>query len=244
MNTQNHFAMETMKREFTFLDAKRNLVEAEAEITTRNKYYEFTASGNYKNGGGQVFDHVNPANDAQKRFIDLWHEWHLNGSDNPLPENFDTELEALIDEIEELEEERKGESLIDLDDDELIELIEEETIFSGSEAHLCAALVKMFDLTDNDFDDIEIDGNRVSVQGIDYLAGTDDEMDEEWDNELDNYLEECVYPELPKNMQQYFDDEKWKRDARIDGRGHSLNRYNGDEESISVNGTYYYAYRQ
>jgi hypothetical protein len=42
-------------------------------------------------------------------------------------------------------------------------------------------------------------------------------------------LEECVYPELPDNMRGYFDDTAWKRDARMDGRGHAISRYDGNE---------------
>ena len=103
----------------------------------------------------------------------------------------------------------------------------------------------MLELNINDIEDIKEEGNnRWCVQGTDYLAGTDDEMDEKWDEDLDNYLEECVYPELPKEMINYFDDDRWKSDAKMDGRGHSLNRYDGGEESAEVNGTWYYAYRQ
>ena len=58
------------------------------------------------------------------------------------------------------------------------------------------------------------------------------------------YIEECILPELPENMQNYFDEEAWKRDARIDGRGHAISRYDGNEEEVKINDTYYYNYRQ
>ena len=35
-------------------------------------------------------------------------------------------------------------------------------------------------------------------------------------------------------MRYYFDDEKWKRDARFDGRGHSLSSYDGAEHYETV----------
>jgi len=77
-----------------------------------------------------------------------------------------------------------------------------------------------------------------------YLVCTDSEADDLWEEDLDNYLEECVYPGLPDNLKNYFDDEKWKNDARFDGRGHSLNRYDGNEEEVQINGETFYIYRQ
>jgi hypothetical protein len=71
----------------------------------------------------------------------------------------------------------------------------------------------------------------------------DSEADDRWEESLDNYLQECIYPELTGNLQNYFDDEKWKRDARYDGRGHSLSSYDGCENEEEVNGTTYYIYR-
>lgn len=161
-----------------------------------------------------------------------------------LPEDIEEEIEGLIELIEEEEESRKGEPIQYNSDDELIEIIEENTNFQGDEVTLCAALVKMFDLTVNDLEDVEIDGTRVTVQGIDYLAGTDDEMDQEWDEDLENYIYECILPEVNENYRRYFDNEAWKKDARMDGRAHSLNRYNGNEEEAKINDTYYFAYRQ
>ena len=73
---------------------------------------------------------------------------------------------------------------------------------------------------------------------------TDSEADIEWDQSLESHLEECIYPELPENMRFYFDDEKWKKDARMDGRGHSLSCYDGNEFEQSVNNESYYIYRR
>lgn len=96
-----------------------------------------------------------------------------------------------------------------------------------------------------DPDDISDESNdRYSVGNDEYLVCDDATADRYWDEELDMYLDDCVYPELPDNIVQYFDDKKWKRDARYDGRGHSLNHYDGGEEVESINGTDYYIYRQ
>ena len=60
---------------------------------------------------------------------------------------------------------------------------------------------------------------------------------------VDSYLEDCVYPTLPDNMINYFDDEAWKRDAKFDGRGHSLSSYDGNEYEENVKGETFYIYR-
>lgn len=89
----------------------------------------------------------------------------------------------------------------------------------------------------NDYD------NTYSYYNEEYMVLTDSEADDAEDEALDNYLEECVYPELPDHLRNYFDDDAWKRDARMDGRGHSLATYDGNEYEETVEGTTYYIYR-
>ena len=60
-----------------------------------------------------------------------------------------------------------------------------------------------------------------------YAVGTDEEADEAWDQSLDSY----------------FDEEMWKRDAKMDGRGHSLSSYDGNEEEVEVDGVLYSIFR-
>jgi len=76
-----------------------------------------------------------------------------------------------------------------------------------------------------------------------FMVLTDEEADELWEEDLENYLDDCILPDLPDTAQRYFDRESWKRDARFDGRGHSLNRYDGSEEWEEVNGVTLYIYR-
>ncbi len=90
---------------------------------------------------------------------------------------------------------------------------------------------------ENDYD------NSYSVNGEEYNVMTDEEADEAWDEDLENYIDECILPEVDERYKMYFDNEKWKRDARIDGRGHSLNHYDGSEEEQKINETWYYIYR-
>jgi hypothetical protein len=77
-----------------------------------------------------------------------------------------------------------------------------------------------------------------------YAVMTDSEAEQAWDESLDSYLDECVLPDLPETARMYFDDDKWKRDARMDGRGHSLNHYDGGEEEANINDVDYYIYRR
>ena len=286
MNTKT-----TYKRTISFLDADRKKATINVKVTTRNGYPEFTASGEYCGSLGQCLGDIKPATPEQKKLIDTWENWHLNGisagTDNQneiakglsyddavkkltgagllydshpetgdpykygsgwivkqLPDNFINDLDLLIDEIKQQEEERTGDPLYNRfgSDGEIIELIKEKTGYAGRDAELCAALCKMFDLSEHDLSDIDINGTRVTVQGNDYLAGNDDEMNEAWDEDLENYIDECL--EIPAHIERYFDREAWKEDARQDGRGHSLNRYDGGEEEAEVNDVYYFAYRQ
>ena len=66
-----------------------------------------------------------------------------------------------------------------------------------------------------------------------YAIGTEEEAEEAWDISLDSVIDECILPELPDSLSNYFDDEKWKSDARHDGRGNSLSSYDGGETDIA-----------
>jgi hypothetical protein len=95
---------------------------------------------------------------------------------------------------------------------------------------------------------LPIQDRRTSVPTDDgeYLVLTDDEADEMWDEQLDNYIDECILAELPKGVaRNYFDRAAWKRDARHDGRGHSLSSYDGNEDKIydEEDEETYYIYR-
>lgn len=76
---------------------------------------------------------------------------------------------------------------------------------------------------------------------------TDSEADEKWDEALQSYLDDCVLPELPESQRTYFDEERWKEDAKVDGRGHSLNRHDGSEDEVTIDceegETTFYIYR-
>jgi hypothetical protein len=65
--------------------------------------------------------------------------------------------------------------------------------------------------------------------GNEYLVLDEDEKEIRWDDCLESYLDEgCVEgADSP-----YFDRERWKRDARMDGAGHVLSGYDGAENEF------------
>jgi hypothetical protein len=68
----------------------------------------------------------------------------------------------------------------------------------------------------------------------DYKVLTDSEANDAWEEELNTYIDECILPELPEIYRNYFDNESWKKDARDDGRGHTLAYYDGEENEETV----------
>jgi hypothetical protein len=103
------------------------------------------------------------------------------------------------------------------------------------------ALGKHLDLNNEDLRMIEENGDYLSFDDREFLVLTDDEAEKKWDEHLDSYIEECL--EIPEHLRFYFDEEKWKDDARMDGRGHSLSSYDGHEHEIKINETEYFIYR-
>lgn len=84
-----------------------------------------------------------------------------------------------------------------------------------------------------------------AAAGEEFLVCTDDEADEEAKRSLENYVDECVLHEIPESYRRYFDTEKFVDEAlSSDGRGHTLGRYDGEENEIEVGGVTYYIYKQ
>lgn len=78
------------------------------------------------------------------------------------------------------------------------------------------------------FDGGEIEDRRTSRQTSDaeYMVCTDEEADDRWNDSLESYLDDGGVEGADG---KYFDRDAWKRDAKADGRGHSLNGYDGTE---------------
>jgi len=101
-----------------------------------------------------------------------------------------------------------------------------------TESQRIEALTAHLELTGDEWEEITVssyDDNLLEYGRQEYLVLTDSEADERWEESLDSYIDDCIIPELPGFAAQYFDEEKWKRDARFDGRGHCLSGYDGQE---------------
>jgi hypothetical protein len=73
-------------------------------------------------------------------------------------------------------------------------------------------------------------GRVIKVGGEEYRVLDDDEKEAAWDDSLEDCLDECV----EGANGAYFDRAAWKKDARMDGAGHSLGCYNGEEGEFCI----------
>lgn len=235
-------------KKLSFLDATNKRFNI--EIETNRGYFSMCS----QTGQGQF----EPANEPQQKLLDIWNKYHL---ENDYPSNLDSTIEILKEEILKLETKSRQTFLkysseagglvtvnsngekVDIDFD-VVEKIESE--FPSDDTDKIIAIMLMFNLPLENISDLithERD-NYWIIEGEDYLFGTDSEMDDEWDQDLDNYLDECVLSELPETVRIYFDKDAWKSNARMDGRGHSLNRWGGGDLEQKWNDEWYYAYQQ
>lgn len=226
-----------MKTDLKIKDASGNIVFLEIEITHRNKYAELTICGELSGGHGQIT--FEPVTELQEQLKQLWDNKHLN----KVSKKEQKEIEVLIEALKNEYNEQVGEMEIsEIEENEAIEMIKDKNF---SEPEKVLALLLEEGATVGEIDNVtEEGGNCLSFGGRDYLVCTDDEADQEQDEEFENYLDECILPDLPANLRNYFDSEAWKQDAKKDGRGHSLGRYDGNECEQKINGTMYFLYRQ
>ena len=94
-----------------------------------------------------------------------------------------------------------------------------------------------------DISDLDIDTDEFDINGETVLCLTDSEADDRWEEELDHYIDDCILPDIPEWVRNYFDEEKWKDDARFNGRGEAISRYDGRENEIKVDDEWFYIYR-
>lgn len=134
----------------------------------------------------------------------------------------------------------------DLDDD-LDDLDEDEN--ESFDWDLCDSPEKVKALSEwlqCDPDDITEDDPLFMAHGREYLVVDNDEADKLWNEDLESYIDDCL--EIPESIEPYFDRDRWKEDARTDGRGHCLGRYDGVEHYVTVEyGDHkfvYFIYRQ
>jgi len=96
------------------------------------------------------------------------------------------------------------------------------------------------------FSTIDEGDDDYMAQGIKYMVYTDEEADAAQVENLENVLEHCILLDLPETARDYFNRAAWIEDAKIDGRGHNLASYDGEENEITDPETKqeFFAYRQ
>lgn len=82
-------------------------------------------------------------------------------------------------------------------------------------------------------------GDVVKIGGGEYRVLDDDEREDAYEESLENYLDECV----EGAGEVHFDREGWKKDARMDGAGHFLASYDGNENEYHGGGGSWFLYR-
>jgi len=119
------------------------------------------------------------------------------------------------------------------------EVVEGDALDDNDDQKWCALVAEMgADMLDAD--EFIHDDCVFEVGGSEYLVLTEDEKEQRWDDCLESYLDDgCV----DGADSPYFDRERWKKDARIDGAGHALSSYDGNEYEFSGFGEYFYIYR-
>ncbi len=81
-------------------------------------------------------------------------------------------------------------------------------------------------------EDVILDeGDEVRIGGETYRVLSEEEKDAAWEEALESYGSELV----DGFDGPYFDREKWKRDARMDGVGHVLSPYDHNAHEYCVN---------
>lgn len=118
--------MQPYKKSFSFIDTAGLRARIDAEITNRNGYPEFTASGTYDNGGGQCLDRIKTKTSKQTEFIELWQKYHLKNVSKI--HNFREHLEGIIAVIEYEEKEYEAQKEEKTGDEKTLEIMEEEGI--------------------------------------------------------------------------------------------------------------------
>jgi hypothetical protein len=191
--------------------------------------------GNWGESSGQISKHIKPKNIYQQLLIDAWNKYHL---EKPI-DKFTEYILWLKNQIEELDFEEE----VDWDNIPQSKLEEIEDIFFDVDIDYVIAIAKLFDLSYESLLNVEINLPNIKVEGVNYLFGTDDEMNRVWEKKLYDFIDHNILLEIPEPYRFYFDSEKWISDAKMDGRVHTLSSCDGNELVIEHNETYYYAYR-
>jgi hypothetical protein len=160
-----------------------------------------------------------------------------------LPANIEEETIELCDKIEEIEKEEKGEILVsdalNMTEEKLEKLEFNENDFSDE----IFALATHLELTIDELEDIEEDGNNTLIHGgIYYYVGTYDDL---YDKALEYMKDGELWKMAVESGNTELGLEEWaEMVVNGDGIGHTLNGWDGSEYEEEINGTNYIICRQ
>ena len=142
--------MKTLKRTVSFIDANNHRAIIDVEITTRNKYFEFTASGQYKGSYGQCLDQIKPRTQSQGNLIRWWEKCHLK---ELKVKNSDDIINRICDNIQQEEKWFQANKTKKEGEEKTLELMEEWGI-DEENLEACEAFMKVFGLDElSDFEE-------------------------------------------------------------------------------------------
>jgi hypothetical protein len=159
------------------------------------------------------------------------HSWYRL----PLPDDIEIQIDSVIEDINEIEEEERGEELIispdKQEDENYLEDYDDEVI----------ALALHLELTMIEIEEIEDkygDSPHYSYAGTNYLVGEYDDLVTIAEESLTQ--EECFWQEAVKAGNTTKGLQEWAEEVvEIDGVGHILNGWDGSEHEQRVHGTSY-----
>lgn len=98
----------------------------------------------------------------------------------------------------------------------------------------CRLLALRIHLDDWEPSSVELSGSTgyLDYGSQEWLVLTDYEADSQWEARLLEYIDDCM--EIPDSVRPYFDEKRWLEDAKIDGRGHTLSSYDGNEWEVEI----------
>jgi len=91
--------------------------------------------------------------------------------------------------------------------------------------------------------DLDWDESEKAIDDCDYYVYTEEQADEAFEEAIDNYIDDCVLSEIPPHYRNYFNRDAFMKDCLMDGKGHTLATYDGEELYTTVLDTEYYIYR-
>lgn len=226
---QNQFFMRV-----SFRDANKNRINVDISIRNNGT---LLMQGEAGWGCGQIYDDILPNNESQRELCDLWRGYHFEKVD---PDEMKSRIERIVAGIIEGEKDRvnsKDLGLYSKDGaytEEDVRTIEDTRKVDEIEARNILCLMAELDMSYNDLVDTLTGGyGEYSVEGIDYLVGTDEHLKK---TAIDYLVgDDSLWRESVQAGQTVLGLQDWaERIVDIDGYASVLNGFDGrsDEHLI------------